>query len=316
MLAAMVESRLDLIVGSSIRLRDELLAETLKAWAGPVKRLVEPADLQRILLDLETPSFLDEAALTVLRCDDKYLQKHQGLLLDSVGKPRANGWLLLVAPGIDQRGKLAKALTTAKALHVAESPDPRELQGWLFQRLSQLPWGVERPGEVADELIAHVGDDPDALLSVLDVAVLYCAGQPVSAEAVRALTDGAAERPIWEFTGALLEGRAGKAIELMHAGGGIRAEQAALALENEARKLIACCETSDDAEATEWAGGRGRPNLYYARKRAKELGKATLTRLLQGLVLTHRQLRQSGIDPETALELLAVNAQRVVKAGR
>jgi DNA polymerase III delta subunit len=312
----MPDSRLDVVAGSSIRLRDELLAELLASWKGPVKRLVEPADLQRVLLDLDTPSFLEEAALSVIRCDDKYLQKHQAPLLEIVGKPRANGWLLMVSPALDQRGKLAKALAAAKAMHLAEAPDPREMQGWLYQRLSQLPWGVERPGEVADALLAHVGDDPDALLAALDVAVLYAANEPLTAQAVRAVVDGAAERPIWEFTGALLEGRAGRAIELMHAGGGMDAQPAIAALLNEARKLIACCETSDDSEATSWAGGKGRPNLYYARKRAKDLGKPTLVRLLTGLILAQRQLRQSGMDPELTLELLAVNAQRVVKAGR
>src|SRR4051812_46644686 len=261
------EPRVILIAGSSIRLRDELLAEVLKAWTGPVKRLVEPGDLQRILLDLDTPSFLDEAALWVVRCDDKYLVKHQALLLDAAAKPRSNGCLAFVAPGIDQRSKLAKALVAADALRLAEAPDPREMQGWLFQRLSQLPWGVERPGEVADALLAHVGDDPDALLATLDVAVLYAANEPLTAAAVRAITDGAAERPIWEFTGAVLEGRAGRAIELMHAGGGMDAQPALSALTNEVRKLIACCETSDDGEASSWAGAKGRPNLYHARRR-------------------------------------------------
>jgi DNA polymerase III delta subunit len=313
----MPDTRLEVVAGSSIRLRDELLTELVKGWTGPVKRLVEPADLQRILLDLETPSFLDEAALTVIRCDDKYIQKHQAPLLDLVGRPRANGWLVLVTPALDQRGKLAKALAAAKALRLAEIPDSREMQGWLFQRLSQLPWGVERPGEVADELLAHVGDDPDALLATIDVAALYGANQPLTAEAVRAVAGGgAAERPIWEFTGALLEGRSGRAIDLMHAGGGMEAQPALSALTNEVRKLIACCETADDSEATAWAGGKGRPNLYYARKRARDLGKPTLVRLLTGMILAQRQLRQSGRDAELTLELLAVNAQRVVKAGR
>ena len=94
------------------------------------------------------------------------------------------------------------------------------------------------------------------------------------------------------------------------------AQPALGALVSETRKLIACCETSDDAEAISWAGGKGRPNLYYARKRSKDLGRATLQRLLQGLVMAQRQLRQSGIDDELTLEMLAINAQRVVKAGR
>jgi DNA polymerase III delta subunit len=308
----MPETRLHLIAGSSVRLRDEKLAALLKTWPGAVKRLVEPQDLQRILLELDTPSFLDEGALTVIRCDDKWLKKHGAALAEHVGKPIANGWLLLVAPGIDQREKFAKALLAAKALHPAEAPDGREVKGWLLGRLTDLPWGVERPGELADELLAHAGEDCDALLAALDVAVLYAAGSPLTPDAARAVLDGTAERPIWEFTGALLEGLAGAAIELLHAGGGLPPERAVLSLENETRKLIACCETSDDREAGAWAGAKG-GNLYYARKRAKEIGRPTLLRLLTGLAQTHRQLRQTGLEPELALELLAVQAQRVVR---
>lgn len=310
----MSDSRLELIAGSSSRLRDELLAEQTRGWTGPVKRLVEPGDLDRILLDLETPSFLSEAALCVVRCDDRWLKKHGAMFAPHVGQPATNGRLLLVAPGIDQREKLAKALQAAKALHLAEAPEGRELQGWLVGRLHHLPWGVESPAGVAEALIDHVGEDPDALLAALDVAVLYAANEPLTAKAVRAVVEGTGERPIWEFTGALIEGRAGRAIELLHAAGGMDGQPAVSALVNELRKLIACTETPDDAVANGWAGGKGRPNLYYARKRAKDLGRPTLLRLLQGVVQAQRQLRRSGADDELVVELLAVNAQRVVRA--
>src|SRR4051812_40234879 len=127
------DPRVMVVAGSSVRLRDELMAELLKTWTGPVKRLVEPSDLNRILLDLDTPSFLDEPALSVIRCDEKWIQKHQAELLDAAAKPRSNGWMVLLSPGLDQRGKLAKALIAGKALRVAEGPDPKEMQGWLFE---------------------------------------------------------------------------------------------------------------------------------------------------------------------------------------
>ncbi len=307
------QARVHAVVGDSVRLRDEILATLTGAWNGPVKRVTEPADPQRILLDLDTPSFLEEPALWVLRADEKYLRKHQEALLGAAAKEVANGCLVLVVPGLEAKDKLAKALAARKALHIAAVPGPKEIVEWLCARLAAIPEGVERPSSVAEELVEHVGAEPDALLATLDLAVLYAGGQPLDVAAVRAVANGTAERPIYEFTGAFLEGNARKAIDMIYAGGGIEPQPALSALVGETRKLIACCETSDDGDAVAWAGGRGRGNLYYARKRARDLGRATLLRLLQGMVLAQRQMRQSGNHGELTLELLALNAQRVVR---
>ncbi|MBA2480820.1 MAG: hypothetical protein H0V44_09165 [Planctomycetes bacterium] len=312
-MAALTSARVHAIVSESARLRDEALAEICADWTGPVKRSSEPADLQTLLLDLDTPSLFDPPALWMVRADDKYLKRHNELLADAVAKPVANGVLLLVASALDGKSKLAKALTAREVLYLPGSPGPKDVGEWLTGRLAGVPHGVERPREVAHELIEHVGPDIDALLATVDTAVLYCWGTPLTVEAVRAVTDGTAERPIYEFTAAVLEGQASRAISLLHAGGGIGAQQALSALTSEARKLIACCDTSDDAEAAAWAGMRGRSNLYYARKRARDLGKATLSRLLHGMILAQRQLRQSGHDPDTTLEVFALNAQRVIR---
>ena len=146
---------------------------------------------------------------------------------------------------------------------------------------------------------------------------IYAGEGPITPEAVEALVVGTAERPIWEFTGAVLEGNAARAIALMHAGEGLEAQRALSALVSELRKLIACCATSDDALAARLSGARGRPNLYYARQRARQLGKACLQRLLRGCQLTQRQLRQGGGNLELALETLVLHAQRIIRpAGR
>lgn len=308
-----MDARVHAVVGESVRLRDESLAALTRTWNGPVKRVTEPSDLQRILLDLDTPSFLEEPALWVLRADEKYLRKHHEPLLGAAAKPTANGCLVLVVPGIEAKDKLAKALTAKGSLHHAESPGGKEMVEWLCARLSAIPEGVERPSSVAEELVEHVGSEPDALLAAIDLAVLYAGGQPLNVAAVRAVASGTAERPIYEFTGAFLEGNARRAIDLIYAGGGIEPQPALSALVGETRKLIACCETADDGDAIAWAGGRGRGNLYYARKRARDLGRATLLRLLQGMILAQRQMRQSGNHGELTLELLALNAQRVVR---
>jgi DNA polymerase III delta subunit len=161
--------------------------------------------------------------------------------------------------------------------------------------------------------VHHLGDDVDALLNGIDITAVACGDGQLRAQAVAEVIGGLAERPIWEFTGAVLEGNAKRALELLGAGGGLEPAQAASALHNELRKMIACAETADDGEASAWAGLRGRPNLYHARNRARVLGKPLLVRLLNGVVQAQRQLRQSGYNSEAALEMLVLHAQRVIK---
>ena len=75
--------------------------------------------------------------------------------------------------------------------------------------------------------------------------------------------------------------------------------------------------TADDGEVAKWINARGRPNLYYARQRARNLGRAVLVRLLTGCLHTQRLLRQSGTNAELALETLVLHAQRIIRpAGR
>lgn len=320
---ALTSSRLHLIIGDSLVLRDELLPQVVAEWRGPVKRVVEPADLPRIILDLDTPSLFEDPALWLVRCDGRYLRKHAELLLPLAGTPAAAGVVVMSLDGLDKgktgdsAGKLLKALQAAAAVHAIDLPDAKDLGSWLTQRLGTHPQGVEHPRRVAEALIEHLGDNLDAMLAAIEVVAIHADRAPLTAEGVDALVAGQAGRPIWEFTGAALEGNAKRAIELLHAGDGLAAQLALASLAGEIRKLIACCDTADDGEVAKWIGARGRPNLYYARQRARNLGRPLLVRLLTGCLQTQRQLRQSGTDAELALETLVLHAQRVIRpAGR
>jgi len=215
----------------------------------------------------------------------------------------------------DAAAKLIKALTAANSIHQAEVPDDKEIIGWLTARLDRHPQGVTHPRRVAEALVEHLGDNLDALLAAITVVAVHADQGPLTAEGVDALVAGQAGRPIWEFTGAALDGNAKRAIELLHAGDGLAAQLALSSLASEVRKLIACCDTADDGEVAAWTLARGRPNLYYARQRARNLGRPLLVRLLTGCLQTQRQLRQSGTDAELALETLVLHAQRVIRPG-
>ncbi len=321
MSTALTTSRLHLITGDSLVLRDELMPQVLAGWTGPIKRVVEPADLSRVVLDLDTPSLFEDPALWLVRCDGRYLRKHAETLLPLAGVPAVAGLVVMSLDGPDKGkagdavAKLLKALTAAEALHQAEVPGEKEIVGWLTARLDRHPQGVTHPRRVAEAFVEHLGDNLDALLSAITVVAIHADQGPLTAEGVDALVAGQAGRPIWEFTGAVLDGNARRAIELLHAGDGLASQLALASLAGEIRKLIACCDTTDDAEVATWILAKGRPNLYYARQRARNLGRPLLVRLLTGCLQTQRQLRQSGTDHELALETLVLHAQRVIRPG-
>jgi DNA polymerase III delta subunit len=321
--ATLESARLHVIVGTSLVLRDERLAELIASWSGPLKRVSEPPDLERILLDLDTPSLFEAPACWLVRADGRYLRKHAETLARAC-QPGGGACLVLITAGVDKAGKsgdplaaLVKKLRAAEAWHEVVQPDGKEIAAWLCSRLTALPQGVEHPRQVADALLEHIGEDIDTLVAAVKALAIFAGEGAVTPAAVEALVVGTAARPIWEFTGAALEGNAKRAIELMHAGEGLEPQRALSALVSEVRKLIACCATADDALAARWSGSRGRPNLYYARQRARNLGRPCLQRLLHGCQLTQRQLRQGGVDLELAVEMLVLHAQRIIRpAGR
>ncbi len=307
--------RLQAVIGPSVRLRDVLVAEMKAAWSGPLQRLVEPEDLPRLLLDLDTPSFLGDSALLLIRADQPWLKRHADALIAHVGQPLTAAAMVVISPDLDQRSALAKALTKAKAQHLAGVPDAKVINDWLCERLLAQPQGAERPRDIATVLIEHVGTEVDALLGAIDVLAIYAGEGPLTRAAAEALMSGTAERPIWDLTGAFFDGKAKRAIELLHAGGGSEPEQVLAALINDTRRQLACSETTDDAEACAWLGSKA--NLYYPRKRAAELGRPTLLRLLIGALQCQRQLRTTGTDGVLAIELFVLHAQRVLRrAGR
>jgi DNA polymerase III delta subunit len=317
--ATLTTSRLHLITGDSLVLRDECLQALMAEWQGPVRRLGEPADLGRIVLDLDTPSLFEPPAMWLVRCDGRYLRRHAELLAPLAGKAVVAGALVLSLPGLepgkagDETAKLVKALRAAEAVHEADGPDSKEMASWLTTRIAAHPQGAEDPRRVAEALIGHLGDQVDALLGAMTVIGIHADRGPLTIAGVEALVAGQASRPIWEFTGAVLEGNARRALELLHAGDGLSPQQAIAALAGEVRKLVACCDSADDGEVARWIGARGKPNLYYARQRARNLGKALLVRLLNGCLQTQRLLRRSGTDGELALETLVLHAQRLVR---
>lgn len=308
-------SRLHAVASESWRLREDALARLAQGWEGPVRRAVEPDDLETLLLGLDTPSLFEPAALWIVRCDERWLARHRARLAPLAGAPVAGGVLVLACEKLGRGDVLGRALAKAGALHVVEPPGGRELAAWLAERLAADARPADRPHEVAEILVRHRGEDVDALLAAAEQARLYAGEEPLDAAAANAVVGGDVEQPVWAFCDAVLSGAAGKAIRLLHAGRGLDPHQAAAVLAAELRKALACLASEDDRHAAALAGLRGQPRLYHARRRAAELGRRCLLRLLRGVLQVARDLRRSGVDDVLVVETYILNARRVIRWG-
>ena len=104
-----------------------------------------------------------------------------------------------------------------------------------------------------------------------------------------------AARPIYELTGAFLEGDVRGALRLLHADRGLDPEPVLAGLANEIRRCLAALVSDDDGEVHQLLGRKGRPsNLHYVRKRAGGLGQRRLVRLLNGVLTAQAACRRSG----------------------
>ena len=310
----LMTSQIHAVVSPCWQLRDALADEVISSWDGPVKRVSDPEDLDAILVGLDTPSLFEPPSLWRITVHGKYVAKHKEALKGLAGQAVTGGVIVLVAESLPKNEIVGKAIHKAQAFHEAPLPKGKELRAWLTSQLVNHASEVERPKDVADALLLHRSDDFDGILSAIEQVALYVDEGPITVAAVNELIAGEAEQPIWNCTGAILEGRADQAIRLLYAGAGLAPEQVLAALIGEIRRCLASLLSRDDKEAMRMAGLPGRGNLYHARRRAQELGRKCLTRVLTGALKTQRDLRRTGTNGYLAIELLALNAQRVIRS--
>jgi DNA polymerase III delta subunit len=319
-----MKPKLRAVIGASARLRDEALAPLVAEWTGAVRRASDPGELRAILADVDTPSLFGDPTLWVVRGSEAWIKQKAADLAPLAGAEALAGAMILVAASLDGRTPLAKGLAAAHAISEAEPPWTGLRWGeatsackmWISERLGSHPGGVQRTMLCADRLHAHCGEDADALFAAMDVLMAYAGEGPVTPEAVEAVVVGSAERPAWEFSGAVLSGDAAKAISLLHAGQGMEPPMALAVLHNELRKQLASLASSDDAAAGALVGMKGRPNLRMVRRQAEGIGRPTLVRLLGGVIRAQRQLRGGAADAMLEVETLVLHARQLLAAGK
>ena len=315
----LASSRIHVLVGRSHRLRRETLDELCATWNGDISRASDPANIQDLIMAVDTPSLFGDASLHVIAVSENYLAKHAALIKEHLGVAGSNGALVLHGEKIPAKGGVRQAAQKAGALLSCDEPGnkPRDIEQWLRGRLDHV--GCQGSQVVARALIHHRGGDLDALLASIDVLQNYAGDEEITIEDVHAVMLGQAEEPLYKFADAFFNGNASTAINLLYAGRGLEAQQSINTLINESRKLLCSLEFSDPEDLAYYAGLRYRLNEYAVnaiRKRALGMGKRCLLRLLTGIQQAQRELRTSARDPMLVIETLILQASRVIRSQR
>lgn len=308
----LTDSRLHAVVSPSWLLRQQAVEALLAGWDGEVKRVFEPEDFQSLVLGLDTPSIFGSRSAWVVRGSETWLRRNTDILLPLIGVPVASEVLVLAAVKLARNESLGRQLDKAGVYQLVEPP-VKGLTSWLVRRLQELPQGVRDAAGVAEALIDRCGEDADALLMGVEHASLHAGDAPLTVADVDACLGGNHAAPPWTIIEALLKGDADKAIALM-----VESQTDAFALlgalVSDVRACLACLDLNDEDEVLAAAGIRNKQRLFYVRRRAQELGRRTLKRVLHGTLHCHRQLRQNGNDPPSILIGLAINLRRVIRS--
>lgn len=300
------------VVSSSLRLGEDWCRAVETDWSGPIVHHREPPAIAELLLGMDTPSLFEEPSLLVVHGGDAYAAKHRESFVRRLGVPLSAGAVLLVLDKLPAKDALYKAAKAAQALHQVDVPSrPAEVRSWLIAHLHQLSQGVENPSAVAQALMDHRGEQVDALLAGLDQAVDHATDR-LQVSDVEAAVGGSSDRPAWDLSSALFDGKLRRCLELLYSGKGLAAEQVLSALAGELRRCLCALASDDDREVAALAGISNPAQVRFARRRATALRRRACERLLRGVTLTQRAIRH-GDDPELAIELLMLNAQRVIR---
>jgi DNA polymerase-3 subunit delta len=239
-----------LLAGEEALLRDDALASLS---AGVLDGTADDFNHQRLPGDATTPAALQEAlaALPVMAArrlvvlvDPESRRGGSKALLDSLadalpGHLEQRECVLVVAAAKpDKRSRWVKAFGKAPAAIIACDPPRNTRDTASFVRAEAKRQGVALEKDVAQRMAELVGPQPLLLRQEIAKAQLVAGpGVKVSVAHVEAATNQLAERPIWDLTDAIGEGRSAQALVLLSRMGNVAAPLVLGSLASHFRKL-------------------------------------------------------------------------------
>ncbi len=130
--------------------------------------------------------------------------------------------LIMSAPGVDQRSKLAKACKSSGKIIVCDKPDLRKPRDWQPRMIEIIrdvarEKNVELPAKVAEYLTGVIGTDTARVEPELEKLICYCGGEgeTITVEAAQQICQGQGEAISWSFLDAVGERRLDSALHYL-----------------------------------------------------------------------------------------------------
>ncbi|HEY1733242.1 MAG TPA: hypothetical protein VGG23_02260, partial [Acidimicrobiales bacterium] len=202
------------LVGEAVRaLVDELV--------GTAERSLVVEDFRGDELDLaavadacQTPPFLADRRVVVVRDVGRFNTEEVGPLLDYLEAPLETTALVLGAGG----GRIAAKLSAAVKAHgqiTATAVSSRDAKGWVRDRLRSSPLRLDPAAE--GMLDAHLGEDVSRLGALVEVLVAaHGEGARLGPDDIAPYLGEAGSIAPWDFTDAIDRGDTELALGLLH----------------------------------------------------------------------------------------------------
>jgi DNA polymerase III subunit delta len=167
--------------------------------------------IQRVLEALNTPPFLVDRRVVVLRDAQVLRDDDADLILAWAGAPTPGITLLVAHVGTKAKGKLAKAAD--RVVDVAVGSRPKDRLSFVAERLESH--GVKCSPAVTNKIAERLGDDMARMDSLARTLQSIYGTAPLTFEHVEPYLGDAGAVPEWDLTDAVDQGQAPLAIEVV-----------------------------------------------------------------------------------------------------
>lgn len=200
--------------------------------------------------------------------------------------------LVFVDGDVASSNPLLRALGKVGQSRRFARPNQRQVSGWIMNRAQQT--GISIEPRAAAALAESVGNDLRVIVSELEKLSLYRAGETIRHEDVAELVSYARDASIFATVDAILEGRSGNAIRMVHGllQGGASPTYLLVMLARQVRLLILAKELKAEGVPGNELGKRLGLSGYPLRKTLDQETAFTSARLVE----THRLLLEADLS--------------------
>ena len=200
--------------------------------------------------------------------------------------------LVFVDGDVASSNPLLRALGKVGQSRRFARPNQRQVAGWIMNRAQQSGISIEPRASAA--LAESVGNDLRVVVSELEKLSLYRAGDTIRREDVAELVSYARDESIFATVDAILEGRSGNAIRMVHGllQGGASPTYLLVMLARQVRLLILAKELKAEGVPGNELGSRLGLSGYPLRKTLDQERAFTSARLVE----THRRLLEADLS--------------------